>query len=73
MSFEDTLPKVEINFPPRPSKDFVFKINGRKINGTTGIVIKSAIASGEKYPIVEVSFYAKEVKGFVKGIVTQKP
>ena len=71
--FEETLPEVEINFPSQASPDFYFKINGKKLNGTMGVTIKSPLASNSPYPTIEVSFYAKNVKGKIKGLVTQKP
>ena len=71
--FTDTLPEVEINFPKEPSSDFFFKINGRKVEGTCGITIKSPLDSGTPYPTVTVTFYAKNVKGKIQGLVMQKP
>lgn len=71
--FEDNLPEVEINFPSRVSPDFFLKINGQSLNGIMGVTIKSPLANNSPYPTVEVSFYAKNVKGKIQGLVMQKP
>jgi len=73
MSFKDTLPEVEINFPSVPSDEFFVKVNGHKITGTAGVTIKSRLAANMPYPTVEISFYAKNVKGKIKGLTMQKP
>lgn len=77
--FENSLPEVEINFLPqsRPvnlkESEFFLKINGVKLNGMMGVTIRSPLESHARYPTVEVSFYAKNVKGKIWGLVTQKP
>jgi len=73
MAFKDTLPEVEINFPSQPNPEFFVKINGVKLNGIMGVTIRSPLSSNAKFPTVEVSFYAKNVKGKIWGLVTQKP
>lgn len=72
MPFKDKLPEVEINFPNEPSKDFFVKINGQKVEGTMGVIVKSPLAANTPYPTVEIHFYAKNVKGLIKGMVLQK-
>ena len=77
--FEKNLPEVEINFLPQsrpgvlPKPEFFLKINGVKLNGIMGVTIRSPLSSNTLYPTVEVSFYAKNVKGKIWGLVTQKP
>ena len=73
MSFKDTLPEVEINFPSGPSDEFFVKVNGHKIMGTMGVIIKSPLAANMPYPTVEIHLYAKNVKGRIKGLTTQIP
>jgi len=73
MSFNETLPEVEINFPSGPSEEFFIKINGHEIKGTMGVTIKSALAANLPYPTVEICFYAKNVKGKIKGLTLQAP
>ena len=73
MAFKDTLPEVEINFPCEPGKGFFVKINGQEVPGTCGVIIKSPLEAGHSYPTVTVTFYAKNVKGKIQGLVTQKP
>lgn len=73
MSFKDTLPEVEVNFPISPSDEFFVKVNGHEITGTMGVTIKSPLAAGTPYPTVEIHFYAKNVKGKIKGLTTQVP
>jgi len=73
MAFKDKLPEVEINFPSGPGEDFFVKINGHEVKGTMGVIVKSPLAANAPYPTVEITFYAKNVKGKIQGLVMQEP
>jgi len=49
---------VEINFP-KERHNISIKIDGKEFGPTSGIIIKSPLASGEAFPTVEIRFYAR--------------
>jgi len=72
--FEEKLHEVEINFPKQvggPS-DFFIKIDGVPFEPTCGVKVESAMVNNSVYPIITISFMAKNVKGSIEGKVIKE-